>query len=68
MAMTSAVLKKINDKKIHPNLALDAESTERLIIWMDSYAQKAGSFSEIQERELLEIKKRCLDLSIISTR
>ncbi|MBW8016641.1 MAG: hypothetical protein FVQ82_10670 [Planctomycetes bacterium] len=66
MAMTSAVLKKINDKKIHPDLSLNAESTKRLIIWMDSYAQKAGSFSEIQEKELLEIKKRCQDLSITS--
>lgn len=31
---------------------LDAESLDRLVTWMDTYAQKQGSFSAEQEREL----------------
>ena len=36
----------------HGGVRLDAESLERLIIWMDTYAQQAGHFSPGQALEL----------------
>jgi hypothetical protein len=33
------------------------ESLERLIVWMDTYAQRLGSFSADQEREIEELRR-----------
>jgi hypothetical protein len=41
----------------HQKLALDADSLDRLATWMDTYAQRRGSFSEQQERELLAFRQ-----------
>ncbi|MBI2433590.1 MAG: discoidin domain-containing protein [Candidatus Hydrogenedentes bacterium] len=40
----------------HEGVQLDAKSIERLATWMDTYAQKLGSFSESQEQELRDLK------------
>jgi hypothetical protein len=48
----------------HADLGLDSESLERLIIWMDTYAQRTGSFSDQQERQLIDLRQRHRDLLI----
>jgi len=63
-AATSAVLARIAGPQKHNNVELDDQSLERLIIWMDTYAQKAGSFSPEQEEQLSELRKRCAGLLI----
>jgi len=64
IARQSPVLAKIADAEIHKDLKLDAESMERLVVWMDTYAQKLGSFCAEQEQELLELRKQCSDFLI----
>jgi catechol 2,3-dioxygenase-like lactoylglutathione lyase family enzyme len=63
-AATSPLLARLTDPKGHYDLKLDAEGLERLLTWMDTYAQRLGSFSEEQERELLELRRRHADLLI----
>jgi hypothetical protein len=58
----SALFALLRDPKGHHGVKLDAESMERLIVWMDSYAQLKGSFSDRQEQELEELKKSMRDL------
>ena len=41
----------------HQNVRLDADSLDRLATWMDTYAQRLGSFSEQQEQELLAFRQ-----------
>jgi hypothetical protein len=36
----------------HEGVRLDAESLDRIVTWMDTYAQRQGHFSDAQEREL----------------
>jgi hypothetical protein len=57
-ARSSPVLAKISDKALHPDPDLDPDELNRLIVWMDTYAQLQGSFSEEQERDLEELKAR----------
>ena len=37
-------------------MKLDAEGLQRLIVWMDLYAQRQGSFSPEQEKELQQFR------------
>jgi hypothetical protein len=46
----------------HQRLRLDAESLDRIVTWMDVYAQKQGSFSEEQEHQLEEARRLWADL------
>ena len=41
----------------HEGITLDEESLARLIVWMDTYAHKQGSFSEEQEQALLAFRE-----------
>ena len=41
---------------------LDDESLERFIVWIDTYAQRAGSFSPEQENELVAMREKWRDL------
>ena len=41
---------------------LRAKDLERLIVWMDTYAQRAGSFDPAQERRLAELRRRSAGL------
>lgn len=42
----------------HQGVRLGAEEMERLIVWMDTYAQRLGSFSPEQEQELHLLRHR----------
>ncbi len=42
----------------HQGVRLRPDELERLTTWMDTYAQRLGSFSEAQEAELLELRQR----------
>jgi hypothetical protein len=62
IAQNSALWALLNAPSGHYGVALDDESRERLLTWMDTYAQRLGSFSDQQERELLELKRSCAGL------
>ena len=56
-ARTSAVLEALREKEAHRDVRLDADSWNRLVTWMDTYAQRLGSFDERQERQLIELRE-----------
>ena len=58
VAGQSQLLAKIATGDEHADIELDAEDLERLITWMDTYAQRLGSFSDAQEQELLDLRKK----------
>ena len=49
-------------RKGHQKVKLGAADTERLITWIDVYAQRQGHFSPEQERELQDLRRRHADL------
>jgi hypothetical protein len=61
-ARTSAVLAALRDKGPHRDLVLNPDDLSRLITWMDTYAQRLGSFDEGQERQLVEFRDAIADL------
>ena len=63
-AANSAVLAKLIAAKGHNDVKLTEADLERLITWMDTYAQRLGSFSAEQERQLLALRKRSTALLI----
>jgi hypothetical protein len=42
----------------HRSVVLDADSRNRLATWMDTYAQRAGHFSDEQEKALADLRIR----------
>jgi hypothetical protein len=48
----------LTDKNGHEGVKLDADSLNRLVTWIDTYAQLQGSFSEHQEQNLLAFRKQ----------
>ena len=44
--------------KPHSNVRLDTEAMERLTTWLDTYAQRLGSFSDAQERHLEKLRQQ----------
>ncbi len=63
-AATSVVLRRLTDPQGHYGVVLNGESLERLVTWMDTYAQRLGSFSSEQERDLVALRRRCASLLI----
>ena len=63
-AANSAVLAKLTGAKGHNDVKLTKADLERLITWMDTYAQRLGSFSDKQEQQLLDLRKRTAALLI----
>ena len=63
-AAQSLLLAKITDPRGHYDVRLDDESLTRLIVWMDGYAQKLGSFGPDQEQRLLALRQACAHLLI----
>jgi hypothetical protein len=59
LAQQSALLAFLDAPSGHYDVSLDAESRERLLTWMDTYAQRLGHFSDEQERALLELRRAC---------
>ncbi|HIQ21969.1 MAG TPA: hypothetical protein EYH34_12160 [Planctomycetes bacterium] len=55
-AQTSQLLGLL--KKGHYQVQLRRDDWERLITWMDTYAQKSGSFSPDQQQRLRQLRKR----------
>ena len=41
----------------HQGVQLDADARERLLTWLDTYAQRIGSFSDAQEQELGKLRR-----------
>jgi len=57
-AANSPLLKMLCEPKGHHEVKLTGEDRRRLIVWMDTYAQRAGSFSDDQELQLTELRRR----------
>ena len=49
LAATSALLALLSKPAGHYEVKLDARARERFTVWMDTYAQRLGSFSADQE-------------------
>jgi mono/diheme cytochrome c family protein len=62
LAATSALLALLSKPAGHYEVKLDARARERFNVWMDTYAQKLGSFSADQERRLEDLRRACADL------
>jgi len=62
IAQKSALLALLDSSPTHYGVLLDRDSRERLLTWMDTYAQRLGHFSDEQERELLEFRRACSEL------
>ena len=61
-ARDSALLACLRQHPDHRNLKLDSESIERLVTWMDTYAQQFGAFDATQEQQLVELRRRVTSL------
>lgn len=61
-ARKSKLFALLKDPQGHEGVHLDPESLGRLAIWMDLYAQRMGSFSEQQEENLHEFRRRSAPL------
>ena len=46
----------------HQGVRLGPDSMNRLVTWMDTYAQRLGSFSERQEEQLRELRRKMAHL------
>ncbi|MFO7973657.1 MAG: discoidin domain-containing protein [Candidatus Hydrogenedentota bacterium] len=66
-ASTSPLLAMLTRPEGHHNVKLSAEDTERLVVWMDTYGQRLGSFDERQERQLVELREQWRDLLAAAT-
>ena len=63
-AMQSTVLRLLTDPAGHQGVALDPDSLNRFITWMDTYAQRLGTFSPEQEHELERLRGAWAELLI----
>lgn len=57
-ARRSKLLALLAEDGNHRDITLDADSFERLVTWMDTYAHRQGSFSPEQEEQLAALKQR----------
>lgn len=62
-ARRSKLLPLLRSAEGHHGLRLDADSWNRLVTWMDVYAQQQGSFSPQQEEELRALRQQWAYLS-----
>jgi hypothetical protein len=56
-AAQSSVLRLLADPAGHAGVKLDRADLDRFITWMDTYAQRAGTFSPEQEQELEGLRR-----------
>ena len=61
-AASSKLWKLLSASAGHAGVKLNADSANRLLTWLDTYAQRTGHYSEAQERQLVELRKTCADL------
>jgi hypothetical protein len=64
IAQRSALLALLETSPGHYDVQLDADSRERWLTWLDTYAQRLGHFDDTQERELIELRLRSAELLI----
>jgi hypothetical protein len=62
LAATSRLLALLSKPEGHYQVELDAQTRERFTVWMDTYAQRLGSFSADQERRLEELRRTCANI------
>lgn len=58
VAANSKLLALLTQADGHQGVRLHDDSFERLVTWIDVYAQRLGSFSERQEQELRELRQK----------
>ncbi len=63
-AVLSAMLRQLTDPAGHHGVKLDRASLDRFVTWMDTYAQRAGTFSPEQEQEMERLRHAWADLLI----
>lgn len=61
-AMKSKLHAIVAHEKGHAGVRLDPESLDRLVLWMDLYAHRQGSFSESQEKQLRQLRRQWMEL------
>jgi hypothetical protein len=61
-ARKSRLLAMLTNGQGHEGVRLDADSFNRLVTWMDLYAQRQGSFSAEQEEDLREFRRQVASL------
>ena len=62
MAATSRLWQLLTGPEGHQQKKLDVDSLECLATWLDTYAQRAGHFSDEQERQLAAFRRECAAL------
>ena len=62
VARKSKLMALLRSEKGHGGVKLDRDSFDRLVTWMDAYAQARGHFTDRQEEELRELRKRMAPL------
>jgi hypothetical protein len=60
----SALLRLLEAPPGHYDVQLDADGRERWLTWLDTYAQCLGHFDDAQERELIELRSRSVELLV----
>ena len=58
VARRSQLLKLLTEEDGHHGVQLDSDDWDRLVTWMDTYAQRLGSFSPRQEEELRALRRQ----------
>ncbi len=66
-AQNSALLAFLSQPDGHAGVKLDRNSLDRLVTWMDTYAQRAGAFSPEQEQELERLRRAWADMFVETT-
>lgn len=61
-AQNSKLYRLLTAEPGHYDVRLPDDDRRRLAVWMDTYAQRSGSFSELQEQELRALRERFLAL------
>ena len=61
-ALGSALLRLLDATGGHEGVRLSEAERERLVVWMDTYAQRRGTFDAEQERELEAWRRGCAAL------
>ncbi len=62
VAMSSPLPGMFLSDKPHSDVRLSPEEMDRLVTWLDTYAQRLGSFSVAQERQLQLLRKQWSDI------
>ena len=61
-AANSKLLAVLTDREGHEGVKLGPDGLNRLVTWMDTYAQRLGSFSDAQEEQLHQFRRKMTPL------